>query len=366
MSTIAAIDRLSNTKQIGRPLETLILPMRAELRRSAIYVPIGLVPIAALRWGMPQWFPPATSSPWFAVVAMTILAVGPLAVFQWRLRVDSSGIARRRLFRWDLWPWEAFEQGKVLDAEGEPTTYILREKPFWARKLGLSLLEDTDQARVAAIIDRLRVRRPLELPSELALRYGFRKEVVITPGGLLVRDRGQEIRYRWRDVQTLRICRRDRGRRDFRSLEIVLPDRVVKLLLQQNQGNASRSWSKTGGLATPDAETLAAVLERSISPERVRIISLTDPPRTIEEWKDRREMLAKRSRSLTSLRRIFCAAGILMLLVPLMDYRRGIFAVVGMTIVCALAIGSFFLVLLYLERDHREDVAKLEGQMPKE
>ena len=365
MSTIASTDRLSNTKQTARPLVTLVLPIRAELRRSAVYAEIGIVTIAAARWAFLDLFPQGAGGPWGPLVPFVLIAIALLAVFRWRLRVDSTGIARRRLVRWDLWPWESFEQGKVLDAEGESASYILPEKPFWARKLRLSLLEDADQARVAAIIDRLRLRRPLELPLELAFRYGFRKDALIAPGGLLLRDRGQEVRYDWKKVETLRICRSDRHRRDFQSLEIVLPDRVVKLSLNHHQSQVIRSWSSAGGLPTPSAEVLAATLERLIPRERVRIFSLGDAPLTLEEWHDRRSTLAKKSREFTNLWRIFWVFAAFLFLVVLSDYHRGMFAVIGMAVLCAVALGVFFIVIRYIQGLHREEVAKLEAQMPK-
>jgi hypothetical protein len=164
MSTIAPTDRLGNAKQTVRPLETLVFKMRAELRRSAVYVP---------------------------------------------------------------------------------------NKPFWARKLSLDVLADGDRAQVAAIIDRLRVRRARALPFELAVRFGFRKEAMIAPGGLLVRDRGEEVRYGWKEVQTLRIRRYDRRRRDFESLEIVLPDRVVNAQTMTGWALARSSRPKSPSFRDP-------------------------------------------------------------------------------------------------------------------
>ena len=179
-------------------------------------------------------------------------AIAAIAALRWRLRVDSSGIARRRFIGWDLWPWEHFKQGKVLDVEGTSTTYILKEKPFWARKLTLELLDDEDQSRLEAIVEGLRMRPPLELPGEMAVRFGFRKEVMLTPGGLLLRDRGEETRYRWQQVQSIRISRLDHSRHNFESIEIVLPDRTLTFSVRLNDhGHSIRSWSATGGGKTP-------------------------------------------------------------------------------------------------------------------
>ncbi len=364
MSTIATPDRFSKTNQTARPLESLVFKMRPEFRRSVVYVEIAILTIGGVRFAFDDFFPQREGGRWEPLIPFLLIAVAVLVPFRWRLRVDSSGIARRRLFGWDLWPWASFERGKVLDVEGRPTTYFLPEKPFWARKLSLELLADNDRAQIEAVIDRLRVRTGVPLVSDVAFRYGFRKEAIVSPGGILVRERGEETRYDWKQVTTLRIVRQERRRRDFQSLEIVLPDRVVKLSLNRNQGQVIRSWSASRDVPVPDAESLAAFLERFIPHERIRIVSLGDAPLTVLEWHDRRSMLAERSRDLKNMRRILCGAGILLLMVPLVDYSRGIFHVVAMMILCAASPGIFFLVLLYVEREHREEVAKLETQMP--
>jgi hypothetical protein len=221
MSTESRVDQPSVPKQTARPTQPLVFKMRAEFRRSAVYLLIGMALIVAVCCVIVYFFPAGSQRP---AIPFVLPGLAPIAVFGWRLRVDASGIARRRLFRWDLWPWEAFERGKVLDSEGESTSYLLPDKPFWARKLTLDLLEDSDCEQVASMIDRIRVRPDLDLPAELTLRYGHRKEALIAPGGLLLRDRGEETRYSWNDVQTLRIRRRDNRRRDFESLDLVLPD----------------------------------------------------------------------------------------------------------------------------------------------
>jgi hypothetical protein len=75
-------------------------------------------------------------------------------------------------------------------------------------------------------------------------------------------------------------------------------------------------------------------------------------------------MLAKQGRDLTSLRRIFCIGGILMLLVSLSAYREGILRVIVMAVLSAVSLGVFFLVLMCIERERRDSVAELETQMP--
>ena len=316
------------------------------------------------RWWLRDGFPPASNSPWFALIALAILVLATVAIFRWRLRVDSSGIARRRLFGWDLWPWHLFEQGKVLEAEAAGATYVLPEKPFWARTLDLNLLEEADRARVEAIIDRLHVRRAPELPGELALRYDFRKEAVISRGGVLLRDRGVETRFGWKEVQTVRIRRRDERRRDFETLEIVLPDRTVTFSARREKGNLIRSWSATPGSKSPTAAVLAAVIERSIPRERIQIDSWTEAPRTIDQWQARRAILARQARELTRVWWVACAASAALLLFVLTQFRGARSVLMLMLGMSALCISVIFIVLCTASRDHRARLAELESQMP--
>jgi hypothetical protein len=363
MNTDALIEPVAAT-QTARPNETLILPMRSELRRSAVYVLIGMALIPVVRWALRDIFPSHEGEPWRTLVPCALPALPAIGVLRWRLRVDSTGIARRRFIWWDLWPWQAFEQGKVLDVEGTSNTYIHPEKPFWARKLTLDLLEESDRARVEASIEAVRVRPVLELPDDIALRYGFRKEILIAPGGLLLRDGGDETRYRWEDVRAIRIRRADHRRRDFESLEIELPDRVVTFSVRLNQGQTIRSWSATRGGKTCSAEVIAAILERFVRRDRVQIDSLDKAPLTMDQWHARRGHLEKQKRDMRGMRRILWIGAVLMLLVSLSQYRRGAFAVLGMASSSGAAIGLFFLVFRYIERDQQEELAELEAQMP--
>jgi hypothetical protein len=72
------------------------------------------------------------------------VAIGAIGVVRWRLKVDDRGIWRRRLLGWDFWPRKAFEEGRVLEGEDASTSYIFRDKPFWARKLSVDLLAEDE------------------------------------------------------------------------------------------------------------------------------------------------------------------------------------------------------------------------------
>src|SRR5207245_6119235 len=95
------VDQFSGSAQFFR--------LAPEYRRCAAYVLVGLLLSAVLEWWINQ---AVFNQAWRHLGTLAILlpiAIWQLMVFRWRLRVDDSGIARRRLFAWDLWPWEAFE-----------------------------------------------------------------------------------------------------------------------------------------------------------------------------------------------------------------------------------------------------------------
>src|SRR5262249_10345247 len=154
--------------------------------------------------------------------------------------------------------------------------------------------------------------------------------------------------------------------RDFKSLEIELPDRLITLTARPHQGQTVRSWSATRGGKTHSAEQVAAVLERLVPRERVDIDSADKPPSTMQQWHTRRAQLARQQRDMRNMRRIMWVAGVLMMLISMSDYHRGVFALIGMLALCGVLIGLLFLIVRHIERSHHEQIAKLEAQMPRE
>ena len=282
------------------------------IRRSAIYVLVGLALILVVRWWLREIRPlRGVGEVVFGAVTIGVIATGVAAVLRWRLRVDDRGISRRRLLGWDLWPWEAFEEGRVVEGEDASNSYICREKPLWARKLSLGLLEEEVQENLVRIIQRFIARPPASpLPADLHIRFAFRKEALIAREGLLIRNRGEETRYAWREVQVLRIRRRYRTRNDFSSLEMVLPDQTVKLQVSHPNGQAARSWTGVRGSTLPTPTVVAGVLERYVPSDRVQVTALREPPKTLVEWQDRRALLERHGRDLRSLRWIIVGSGL--------------------------------------------------------
>jgi hypothetical protein len=350
--------------------EPLSFALMAEVRRSAIYVLIGLVLIPLIRWWLREVLPMrGTADLVVGAMIIGLIALFTVGVLSWRLRVDESGLWRRRLLGWDLWPWEAFEQGRVLEGDDPSTSYVCREKPWWARKLSLGLLEPDDREKIVGMIQRVWVRPPApSLPAELHIRFvfsfGFRKEAFIAPEGLLLRDRGEETRYAWREVRVLRIRRRYRDRQDFESVEIDLSDQTIAFRVSWQHGQAVRSWTGVRGSPAPSPAVLVGVLERYVPSDRVQVTSLCEAPRTVVEWQDRRSILEHQRRDLLGVRWFVCGAIGLLGLLTLFEFYRDGWSGLKFLIISTVTMGLSWAVLRYIERDHWESVTDLEAQVP--
>jgi hypothetical protein len=343
--------------------------MGPEYRRSAIYILVGLALIPLVRWGLRDYLPArGPNSQVLGLCLCSLLAFGPIGILRWRLRVDEAGIARRRFFRWDLWPWEAFNGARVRDAEDDSTAYILPEKPSWARKLSIGLLDEEARELVAGIIDRERVRPEAPaVPNELHVRYPFRREAFISRSGLVLLRRGEATRYSWDDVRILRIRRRTHDRRDFSSIELVLPDQTVTFRIFHQNGQVTRSWSAPRGEPSATPDVLAEALRRYVPEDRVVVSAMSGSPRSIAEWQDRHAMFDRQGRDFVVLWRILWGAGALFIIMVLYDFLdRGGYAAVGMLGLFAVQWGLIWALVRYMERRHRESAAELEVQVPDE
>jgi hypothetical protein len=347
--------------------EPMVFSLMAEVRRSAVYVLVGAGLIPLIRWWLHDLLPDRGVAPLiFGMALVMSVAVGAFGVLRWRLKVDDQGIWRRRLIGWDLWPWEAFEEGRVLEGEDASTAYILREKPFWARKLSVELLAEDDQRRIVDIIRQV-FARPTDPapPVELTIRFGFRKEAYIAQECLLIRARGEVTRYGWKEIQLLRIRRRYRDRRDFSSLVIVLPDQTITLRLSHQNGQATRSWLGARGSPTPSPALVAGILERYVPSDRVLVTALREPPRTMAEWQDRLALLERSGRDFKTLRWIIVGAGALFALLTLWEFYSSGRSGFKFAILSCVMCGLFCAILRFIERDHLKSVSDLEAEMPR-
>ena len=102
------------------------------------------------------------------------------------------------------------------------------------------------KAEIARTMERInthyRLPSPPQLPDDLEIRYGFRRSARFDAKGIQLQTAGQIGVYLWSDVHCVHITRMDPVRRDFRSLEIALPDREIELKLISHEYGASPSW----------------------------------------------------------------------------------------------------------------------------
>src|SRR5262249_42270948 len=174
---------------IATELRPLVLRLAPEYRRSAIYVVVGYVLLVALivwkRWAN------VNNGPWVnTVIGLAVFGTATLfllaVVFRYRIRIDEHGVWRRRFVRWDLWPWEVFEQGLVRHGKlGDQLTYPARGW-YW-RPIPASLLGEANRALYESIVARYRVPPPPpDVPDSLTLKLPFLATLDLSADGVRV------------------------------------------------------------------------------------------------------------------------------------------------------------------------------------
>src|SRR5436309_348410 len=182
--------------------------IKAEYRRIAVYLLISYIVLMSAIIGLNLagvgggWDRVIIGVPVFSVLLLAL----PLLIFRQRLRIDDAGVWRRRLFGWDLWPWEAFTSGHVKHGTYRDS-FIYPGKPWWHRYLYLEFLEAREREAVARLLGDLLTPAPIDVPESLELSYGFGKRLFLSPNGVrLARNkrRGGDL-YGWSEVRQVRI-----------------------------------------------------------------------------------------------------------------------------------------------------------------
>jgi hypothetical protein len=156
-----------------------------------------------------------------------------VAALDWRLRLDESGMARRRWFVCgDHWSWDDLASGRI----GKLHPYTLADpiRPWWRRRLNLGCLAADDIQAVFAVINaHYRLPPPPDLPERMTIKFGnfFRRSAVFDGKGIDLLSQGTHKAYRWDEVCGVYITRMDPLRRDFKILLIGLPDQEIDLRL---------------------------------------------------------------------------------------------------------------------------------------
>jgi hypothetical protein len=281
------------TAVAARP--AVVIRLAPEFRRIGVYLLFGYAAAMALV----VWLKRAGLNPteWWEITLVGALLGAPtlaLLALVWRYRivVDEAGVWRRRFFRWDLWPWEAFARGKIQSG-GDRTCFVCPAKPWWWRHLVPAFVTEADREALIARIHHVWAPPPPPAPPrEVTVRLGLSRWAVLSRHGVRVgrggRDGGRS--YTWSQLGPVRLERPDHGHPGFKLLELPLPDRPRPLRLDARRGN--RNWSGA------DAEPIARLVETAVPPDRLEVTATVGPPRTLAEADRRLAELDRRDREL--------------------------------------------------------------------
>jgi len=280
-----------------QPLDFRLAP---EYRRCGVYVAVGFVVIAATLVAF-TWAGINNRTWESTIVVLSGFAGGTLfllvLLFRYRIRIDQHGVWRRRLIRWDLWPWEAFEQGRIRHGKGgDQLTYP--ERSWYWRTISASSLGERDRCAYETVIRRYRILPPSPLvPDVMDVKFGCWARLELSPEGVRYQagkqDDGELVA--WRDIVRAEVIRATHDRPDFVTLELHLPERPKPVRLTHNQGNPT--WSGA------DAEVIVLYLRRHLDDRRLQVTALRGPPSDVAEADRRLARLDQSERDLRGANR---------------------------------------------------------------
>lgn len=332
--------------------EARYFALAADYRRSGVYCALGAILFVVLAvWIVKPLVPnrpgAAGDPTHFTVLGLVLLGAAGLCffLFRWRLRVDRRGIARRRFFRWHLWPWDAFRAEQVGYGPGLDR-YVWPQAPFGQRWLSLGLLEEADREELRELIRAVWVPPPEpELPEQLTIHYGLGNTATLAPGGIAIKKRRRRCDYRWDEVMRLTIIVHEHGRRDFERLEIHLPGQSITWYV--HEGN--RSWRG------PAAEVIARFVRQYVPEDRTLVVAMHGPPRSTDEadfrvryWQSKRRGLGRFKYAFAALVATFAVL-----------YAAGL-ARIGHLVFALLWSAMSWLVYRFIDRTMAREEAKIE------
>jgi hypothetical protein len=351
----------------------LELRLAPEYRRCALYVAVGYLLFAtAVICGKLE---ENDNAPWSTTIAgLSVIGIGTLGLFalvqRYRIRIDEKGVWRRRFWHWDLWPWEAFELGKVRHGKlGDQWTYP--DKSWYWRTISASVLGKSDRAALETVVARYRIApAPPEPRDVIVVKYGLHNTLELSADGVRLGWRGSHAGepIAWRQVIKAEVLRASHDRPDFQKLGLQLPEHKQPVFLRCHQG--------TPCFTGATAEEIAEFLRRRLDEGRFEVTALRGRPADLPEADRRLALLDEAEQQLRTLRRIgWWMYGIS---VPLMttlvvepwnkpnpinwdqdEWLSAVVAFVGFAVLLGLQIGMIFGVAYFRRRDLRESRAEL-------
>jgi hypothetical protein len=145
--------------------------------------------------------------------------------------------------RWDDWPWSDFASGRIEKRSG--FIFADPDRPWWRRLLILDFVEQAEAQDLMRLINtHYCLPPPPVVPEVLRIRYAWRRKAEFDRAEIRLIIRGKTHHFGWKAVQGVRIVRADPLRRDFISLELMLPEHTVFLSLTAHQGLVSLTWTR--------------------------------------------------------------------------------------------------------------------------
>lgn len=333
----------------GSASRSAVYFLKAEYRRALLWAIGGTALIVAVGLGLARWQqrPLLPIAGTFSILGLILLAWA-LPYFGPRFRVDENGIARRCLWWWDLWPWDAFAEGKIcLGDSADGLEYLFPDKKLFGRRLNLGLLEPSDAESLNRLIREIWVPPPPPpLPESIQARSSWpnRFQIDLDKDRCTIHQRGETTSCRWDEIKKVEIWRKEHVRTDFTELFLELRGRDKPVHVR---GEFLQGVSKAA---------FAGFLCRHISGDRIKAIALNGEARSRDDVTAR---LRRLDASATELARIHRGCALVMTATS-----AGIVAVLGLKGVLMVLLSSLlFYAVLWMGRDQQIALLKQRARL---
>ncbi len=210
---------------LGSADEPLTVGLRSEYCRCCLYLAVGFTLVKALAAVLP---PQRTPWPMGFILGPCILLW--CYVQSWRLRIDRTGLSRRRLGGWTTWTWSQFADGTVQPTDS-PLSFRCPIRPWWDRWLHLEFVETDVAKRVARFCSSLMPTaaasdpgKDVPIPAEIIIGLAVFRQLRVTAQGIELKDRHETRQLGWEAVSRFRLVRSLNDRTVLNRLELPLQD----------------------------------------------------------------------------------------------------------------------------------------------